>query len=187
MAFLAVSSYGPENQAEQAFNVAEFSRVLAEQSSKDLNKKPASTTQGPLPSGSGAITGVVTDQSGAVVANATVTVLFQNGQSETTTTDSNGRYLISSLSAGTYEIEFNAAGFQQTTVTRVPIQPGSTVNLDATLRVGTTSEAVEVSCRSSSIIEYRIGRSRRHRREDVTGNRVRRETALYATSPEVFP
>ncbi len=145
MAFLTVSSYGPENQAEQAFNVAEFSRVLAEQSSKDLNKKPASTTQGPLPSGSGAITGVVTDQSGAVVANATVTVLFQNGQSETTTTDSNGRYLISSLSAGTYEIEFNAAGFQQTTVTRVPIQPGSTTNLDATLRVGTTSEAVEVT------------------------------------------
>ena len=46
MAFLAVSSYGPENQAEQAFNVAEFSRVLAEQSSKDLNKKPASTYTG---------------------------------------------------------------------------------------------------------------------------------------------
>lgn len=151
MAFLAVSSYGPENQAEQAFNVAEFSRVLAEQSSKDLNKKPASTTQGPLPSGSGAITGVVTDQSGAVVANATVTVLFQNGQSETTTTDSNGRYLISSLSAGTYQVEFHAAGFQQTTVTRVPVQPGSTVNLDATLHVGTVSEAVEVSAQAVTL------------------------------------
>jgi hypothetical protein len=145
MAFMAVSSYGPENQAEQAFNVAEFSRVLAEQSSKDLNKKPASAIPGPLPPGSGAITGVVTDQSGAVVANATVTVLFQNRQSETTITDSNGRYLISSLSAGTYQVEFSAAGFQQTTVTRVPIQPGSTVNLDATLRAGTTSEAVEVT------------------------------------------
>jgi hypothetical protein len=145
MAFLTVSSYGPENQAEQGFNVAEFSRVLAEQSSKDQNKKPTSTTQGPLPSGSGAVTGVVTDQSGAVVANATVTGLFQNGQSETTTTDSNGRYLISSLSAGMYEIDFNATGFQQTTVARVPIQPGSTTTLDATLHVGTVSEAVEVS------------------------------------------
>ena len=151
MAFLAVSSYGPENQAEQAFNVAEFSRVLTEQSSKDLNKKPASITQGPLPSGSGAITGVVTDQSAAVVANATVTVLFQNGQSETTTTDSNGRYLISSLSAGTYQVEFHAAGFQQTTVTRVPVQPGSTVNLDATLHVGTVSEAVEVSAQAVTL------------------------------------
>ena len=151
MAFMAVSSYGPENQAEQAFNVAEFSRVLAEQSSKDLNKKPASAIQGPLPSGSGAITGVVTDQSGAVVTNATVTVLFQNGQSETTTTDSNGRYLISSLSAGTYQVEFHAAGFQQTTVTRVPVQPGSTVNLDATLHVGTVSEAVEVSAQAVTL------------------------------------
>jgi A-macroglobulin TED domain/Alpha-2-macroglobulin family/Carboxypeptidase regulatory-like domain/MG2 domain/A-macroglobulin receptor binding domain/Macroglobulin domain MG3 len=144
MAFLTVSSYGPENKAEQAFNVAEFSRVVAEQSSKDVNKKPTSTTQGPLPSGSGAITGVVTDPSGAVVPNVTVTVLFQNGQSETTTTDGNGRYLISSLSSGTYEIEFNASGFQQTTVTHLPVQPGSTTNLDATLHVGTVSESVEV-------------------------------------------
>jgi A-macroglobulin TED domain/Alpha-2-macroglobulin family/Carboxypeptidase regulatory-like domain/MG2 domain/A-macroglobulin receptor binding domain/Macroglobulin domain MG3 len=151
MAFLTVSSYGPENQAEQAFNVAEFSRVVAEQSSKDLNKKPPSTTQGPLPSGSGAITGVVTDPSGALVANVTVTVLFQNGQRDTTTTDGNGRYLISSLSAGTYEIEFNAAGFQQTTVTRVPVQPGSTTNLDATLHVGTVSEAVEVSAEAVTL------------------------------------
>jgi hypothetical protein len=80
-----VSSYGPENQADQALNVAEFGRVVAEQSSQDLYKKPTSTTQGPLPSGSGAITGVVTDPSGAVVANVTVTLLFQNGQTETTT------------------------------------------------------------------------------------------------------
>ena len=145
MAFLTVSSYSSENQAEQAFNVAEFSRVVAEQSSKDLNKKLTSTPQGPLPSGSGAIYGVVTDSSGAVVQKVTVTVLFQNGQSETTTTDGNGRYLISSLSAGTYEIKFNGAGFQQTTITRIPVQLGSTTNLDATLHVGTMSEAVEVN------------------------------------------
>ncbi len=151
MAFLTVSSYGPENKAEQAFNVAEFSRVVAEQSSKDVNKKPTSTAQGPLPSGSGAITGLVTDPSGAVVPNATVTVLFQNGQSETTTTDGNGRYLISSLSAGTYEIEFNASGFEQTTVTHLPVQPGSTTNLDATLHVGTVSESVEVRAEAATL------------------------------------
>lgn len=80
-----------------------------------------------------------------------MTVLFQNGKSETTTTDSNGRYLISSLSAGTYEIDFNATGFQQTTVTRVPVQPGSTTNLDATLHVGTVSEAVEVSAQAVTL------------------------------------
>ena len=151
MAFLTVSSYGPENKPEQAFNVAEFSRVLTEQSSKDLEKKQTSTTQGPLPSGSGAITGVVTDSSGAVVANVTVTVLFQNGQSKTTTTDPNGRYLISSLSAGIYEIQFNAMGFQQTTVTRVPVQPGSTTSLDAMLHVGTVSETVEVSAQAATL------------------------------------
>jgi uncharacterized protein YfaS (alpha-2-macroglobulin family) len=151
MAFLTVSSYGPENQAEQVFNVAEFSRVIAEQSSKDLNTKPTSTTPGPLPSGSGAITGVVTDPSGAVLPNVTVTLVFQNGQRETTTTDGNGRYSISSLSAGAYEIEFNAAGFRETTVTRVPVQPGSTTNLDATLHLGTVSEAIEVSAETVTL------------------------------------
>jgi uncharacterized protein YfaS (alpha-2-macroglobulin family) len=151
MASLTVSSYGPENKPEQAFNVAEFSRVLTEQSSKDLNKKSTSTTQGPLPSGSGAITGVVTDPTGAVVANATVTAHFQNGQSETTISDSNGRYLISSLSAGMYEVEFSATGFQQTTVTRVPVEPGSTTNLDATLRVGGISETVEVNAEAATL------------------------------------
>jgi CD109 antigen len=94
---------------------------------------------------------VVIDPSGAVVPNVTVTVLFQSGQSETTITDGNGRYLISSLSAGTYEIEFNAAGFQQTTVTRVPVQPGSTTNLDAALQVGAVSEAVEVTAEAVTL------------------------------------
>jgi hypothetical protein len=113
MGYITVSSYGPENKPEQSFSVAEFSRVLTEQSSKDLEKKKASITQGPLPSGSGAITGVVTDPSGAVVPNVIITVLSQNGRSETANTDANGRYLISSLFAGVYEIQFNAMGFSK--------------------------------------------------------------------------
>src|ERR1044072_6177436 len=142
MGYITVSSYGPENKLEQSFIVAEFSRVLTEQSSKDVEKKKTSTTQGPMPSGSGAIAGVVTDPSGAVVPNVTVTVTSQNGRGETTQTDDNGHYLISSLSAGTYQITFSAPGFQQTTVVQVPVQPGATTNMDATLHVGTVSEAV---------------------------------------------
>jgi len=80
---------GPENKPDESFNVAEFSRVLTEQASKDVGKK-AITSQGPLPSGSGAIRGVVTDQSGAVVPNATVTAISQNGGSETAKTDGFG-------------------------------------------------------------------------------------------------
>jgi len=151
MGYITVSSFGPENKPEQSFSVAEFSRVLTEQSSKDLEKKQTSTTQGPLPSGSGAIAGVVTDQTGAVVGNVTVTAISQNGNSVSAKTDSNGRYLISSLSAGIYEMQFNAMGFQQTTVTRVPVQPGSTTSLDATLLVGTASETVEVSASAISL------------------------------------
>jgi hypothetical protein len=149
--YIGISSYGAENKPEQSFEVAEFSRVLAEQSSKDLQKKVPSTVQGPLPSGAGAITGVVTDLSGAVISNVTVTATSQNGRSETANTDANGHYLISGLSVGAYEIQFIAAGFQQTVVTRVPIQMGSTTTLDATLRVGAATETVEVSAVASTL------------------------------------
>ncbi|PYX91469.1 MAG: hypothetical protein DMG67_10005 [Acidobacteria bacterium] len=52
-----------------------------------------------------AIQGTVLDSSGAVVANAQVTVQNQ-GTSElrTTQTDSNGRYAVPSLPVGTYKI-----------------------------------------------------------------------------------
>lgn len=144
MAFLTVSSYGPENKQEQAFSVAEFSRVLAEQSSKELEKK-SNTVQGPLPSGSGAIAGVVTDQTGAVVPNATVIAISQSSREETVTTGPDGRYVIASLSVETYELRVNAAGFSQSIVTRVPVQMGSTTTVDVRLNVGSMSQMVEVT------------------------------------------
>jgi hypothetical protein len=149
--YIGVSSYGAENKPDQSFEVAEFSRVLTEQSSKDLQKKAPSTIQGPLPSGSGAITGVVTDPSGAVISDVTVTATSQNGRSETANTDGSGRYLIPGLSAGAYQIQFTASGFRQTMVTRVPVQMGSTTTLDATLRVGAVDEAVEVSAQALTV------------------------------------
>ena len=156
LAYIAVSSYGPENKPDESFNVAEFSRVLTEQASKDVGKK-AITSQGPLPSGSGAIRGVVTDQSGAVVPNTTVTAISQNGGSETAKTDGYGVYAISGIPAGQYEVRFDATGFQRSAITRVYVQMGSTTNLDATLRIGSVTDSIEVRAEEATVMSQDSG------------------------------
>ncbi len=144
LAFIDVSSYGPENKLEQSFNVAEFSRVLTELAAKDAGRK-LTTSQGPLPSGAGAIWGVVTDPSGAVVPNVAVTAISQSGRSDTTKTDINGVYVISGMAAGQYEVRFDLTGFQVTVISQVPVQMGSTTKLDAMLRIGSVSETIAVT------------------------------------------
>ena len=60
----------------------------------------------------GAIGGVVTDPSGAIVPGGTVTALnLGTGSAATATTDGNGRYLVIHLQPGTYSIEISAKGF----------------------------------------------------------------------------
>jgi len=59
----------------------------------------------------GTITGTVSDESKAVVGNATVTVRnVRTGLTRTTQTDSEGRFRFSSLPIGSYELTVEATG-----------------------------------------------------------------------------
>jgi hypothetical protein len=61
----------------------------------------------------GTLTGKLTDTSGAVVRNATVTVTrIDNGQARTATTGGDGDYQFTMLAPGDYRVKFEAAGFQ---------------------------------------------------------------------------
>src|SRR5690348_16389053 len=61
----------------------------------------------------GDITGVVTDPSGAIVPNATVTLKNDaSGETQTTKTSSSGQYRFSLLRPGPYSINVHAPGFQ---------------------------------------------------------------------------
>src|SRR5437660_184426 len=62
----------------------------------------------------GTILGVVTDQSGAVVPNATVIATSQrNPRGVSTTSDSTGHYILSNLPVGVYTVEVSATGFSK--------------------------------------------------------------------------
>jgi Carboxypeptidase regulatory-like domain/TonB dependent receptor len=92
----------------------------------------------------GQIVGTVTDQSGAVVPNATVTArnLATNAE-RTSQTSTTGAFLVESLEPGTYEVTVKTTGFQPF-VAKVEVTVGSHVTVDAKLSVNTTTTEVEV-------------------------------------------
>src|SRR6266481_6351641 len=60
----------------------------------------------------GTIFGLVTDPTGAVVVNATVTIVdTTTGEARTTQTNDSGRYIITNLVNGRYDISITKMGF----------------------------------------------------------------------------
>ncbi|HEY6967919.1 MAG TPA: alpha-2-macroglobulin family protein [Candidatus Angelobacter sp.] len=146
LGYINVVSYGPNNDSKERFTVAEFNRVLTEQSSKDLVARQVPVTQTSSTGGTGAISGTVTDSSGAVVANARVIAIdAYSNQQYTTTSGPDGTYLLRNLPAGKYRIEVAAQGFQTSVVAGIPVISSNMTTVDVKLNVGTVSETIEVS------------------------------------------
>src|SRR3989441_3615212 len=94
----------------------------------------------------GTITGTVTDQSGAAVPGATVTLKnTDTGISRTAQTRENGKYEALSLPAGTYEISASLAGFRTAVHTGISLAVGQNAAIDFALQVGQVNEAVTVT------------------------------------------
>src|ERR1700686_3234758 len=91
----------------------------------------------------GGITGTVTDASGAVVVNATVTLIGdQTKLSRTQNTNASGLYLFVNLPIGAYTLTFTQAGFQTETVPSIQVQANRTATVNAELKVGNVPESI---------------------------------------------
>jgi len=94
----------------------------------------------------GRITGVVRDQSGAVVSGATVTATNQGTSQKSTAKTSNlGSYTISNLPAGFYTVQVAMTGFRTASYTQAKVDAGLEYSLDPVLEIGQTTEVVEVT------------------------------------------
>jgi hypothetical protein len=92
----------------------------------------------------GSISGTVTDQTGAVVAGAAVTITnTATNQASTTTTSSTGLYQSGALIPGVYSVKVAKPGFatQQITLT---VAVGVTANGGMSLKPGTASQVINV-------------------------------------------
>ena len=102
----------------------------------------------------GAIAGVVQDQSGAVVANAKVSVTSE-ATSEVlrkVTTDASGLFTATLLPVGTYMVEVNAAGFPVTRFPGVVVRITETTRMTAVIKVNmVVQEVVEVQSRVEQV------------------------------------
>jgi hypothetical protein len=93
----------------------------------------------------GALTGTVTDPSGAVISGATVTLTsISTGQVRSVVTDSAGYYQFGLLAPGNYKVSFSASGFKTVDVPSITINATNTAVLNHSLEVGTQTQQVTV-------------------------------------------
>ena len=91
------------------------------------------------------LTGIVADATGAVIADATVTVTAANAKNiRTVSTDGKGRYLVEGLPPGVYRIEVRARGFESRTVNDVTVAASMQSVANVSLAVGASTETVKV-------------------------------------------
>jgi len=100
----------------------------------------------------GAISGTVTDSSGAAVADAAVQVRnVGTGQSRTFNTDEQGRYRAPELALGGYEISAAKSGFSTESRTGITLTVGAQLVVDFQLPVGQQAQTVTVEGQASQV------------------------------------
>ncbi|MGD0771837.1 MAG: carboxypeptidase-like regulatory domain-containing protein [Candidatus Solibacter sp.] len=92
------------------------------------------------------LTGVVSDPSQGLVAQATVRLRDEgSGSLRDTTTNSQGYYTFASVPVGTYELTIAIAGFETYKESGVALGGGEKRNVNVTLKVGSATETVMVT------------------------------------------
>lgn len=93
--------------------------------------------------------GQVTDQSGAIVVGAKVTVRGPTGQARTATTDTNGSYSFANLPAGDYSVEASAPSLVLQEPVKITLKSGVQIlNLQLTVFIPEQSITVQENNRS---------------------------------------
>ena len=96
-------------------------------------------------SDNGTVAGTVTDQTGAVVPGAAVTVTnTQTGFKFNATSNNSGEFRIPAVPRGDYQAAIAAAGFQSQEV-RFQVEVTTTQTLDVKLAVGSAAQSVDVT------------------------------------------
>src|SRR6185312_14308294 len=91
------------------------------------------------------VTGIVTDQSGAVVSGAQIDLTdTATGATKTATTGETGLYSISTLNAGSYDMKVTAKGFQTFAQKGIVVNISATFRVDVKLTVGAEATTVTV-------------------------------------------
>lgn len=93
----------------------------------------------------GSVSGTITDQSGAGVPKAHVTLTNKaTSVQKEADTDEGGHYILTDVPPGGYDLKVTASGFKPLTQTNLTVTANTVMNGDAKLQVGAVSEQVTV-------------------------------------------
>ncbi len=100
----------------------------------------------------GTISGTVSDESGAVIPNADVTIAnLGTGQTRALKTNEAGRYYAPGLNPGNYQVTAVTSGFEQTVRTGITLTVGSDAVINITLKPGQVTETVNVTAEAPEV------------------------------------
>ena len=98
------------------------------------------------------ILGTVTDMSGAAIPDAAVTVKnLGTGTTGATTSDAQGRFRVSELGVGEYQVEASKMGFSNIVHTGITLTVGAQTVVDLALPVGQQTQTVTVESQVSQV------------------------------------
>jgi hypothetical protein len=144
-------SAGPDGVEDtyDDFDIARFVTLLDEESAAAAPGTPTQAA-GLLP-GRGAVTGTISDPSGAVVPAARVALIDAAQQSYETDSGADGGYLFSSVPTGVYSLRVSAPGFKLYEVSQVPVTADKATAVDIELQVGAATEMVTVNAEAPAL------------------------------------
>ena len=99
----------------------------------------------------GRISGFIKDPTGAIVARVKITVENKSGLRRETTTNDSGYYTITNVPPGLYTMTAEAQGFERYQSSDNKLNPSSDLVVDATLTVGSVTQAIEVAATATPL------------------------------------
>jgi hypothetical protein len=100
----------------------------------------------------GTITGSVTDPSGAMVAQASVTITnVGTGIRRTIKTDSDGNFVASAVPFGNYVVSASSTGFAEVKSQQITLNVGAMVHVNLTLTMAASEQTIEVTGTTTTV------------------------------------
>lgn len=116
------------------------------------NEQPATPTVSAT-AGKASISGIATDQTGAVIPGVKVVLSDAAGATRETVSDDKGAYSFTGLAPGSYSLAITAPNFGSQNLTDIAVTAGQGVPLDITLQAAAGSEQVNVTASGAGQIE----------------------------------
>ena len=117
------------------------------------SEQPATTPVTSVAGGKASISGIATDQTGAVIPGVKVVLSDAAGATQETETNEKGAYTFTGLAPGTYSLAITAPNFGNQNLPNVVVAAGQGVPLDITLQPAATDEQVNVVANAAGQVE----------------------------------